>query len=68
MSEFAGLWKPKQTQHALYNQLGLGGAALLRLVFLGESNLNFPWEKFPLGQQSVKKKKKKKKGWSNSGL
>ena len=25
-----------------------------------QTNLNFPWEKFPLGQQTVKKKKSKK--------
>ena len=26
---------------------------LLQLAFLGESDPNFPWEKFPLGQQSI---------------
>ena len=33
--------------------LRLGSAALLQLAFLGENDRNFPWEKFPLGQQSV---------------
>ena len=28
----------------------------MQLVFVRESNPNFPWEKFPLGHQSVKKK------------
>ena len=32
-----------------------------QLAFIGESDPNFPWEKFPLGQQSKKKKKKDKK-------
>ena len=39
--------------------LGLGGATVLQLAFLGEGDPNFPWEKFPLGQQSVKKELKK---------
>ena len=55
--EFCGLWKHEKTQHALYNQFGLGRATLLQLAFLGESDLNFPWQKFPLGQQSVQKRK-----------
>ena len=50
MSEFGGLWKHEKTQHALYNQLGLGSTTLLPLPFLGESD-----PKFPLGQQSVQK-------------
>ena len=31
----------------------MGNATLLQLAFLGEIDLNFPWEKFPLGPQSV---------------
>ena len=38
-----------------FNYLGLGSATLLQLAFLGESDPNFPWETFTLGQQSVKK-------------
>ena len=41
-------------------KLGLGSAILLQLVFRGESDPNFSWDEFPLGQQSVQKKKKKK--------
>ena len=43
-----------------FNYLGLGSATLLQLAFLGESDVNFPCEKFPRGQQSVKKDRKKK--------
>ena len=50
MSEFGGLRKHNMTQHALYNSLGLGSATLLELAFLGESDLNLPWENFLLGQ------------------
>ena len=53
MSEFGGLWKHKKTQHALYNSLGLGSVTLLQVAVLGESNQNFQWEKFPLGEQRV---------------
>ena len=35
-------------------KLGLDSVTLLQLAFLGESNPHFPWEKFSLGQQSVK--------------
>ena len=44
-----------------FNQLWLGSMTLLLLAFLGESDPNFPWEKFPLGQQSVQNTTKKKK-------
>ena len=47
MSEFGGLWKDEKT--------------LLPPAFLVKSDPNFPWEKFPLGQQSVQNTKKKKK-------
>ena len=49
MSEFGGLRKHKKTQHALYNELGLGSTTVAA---------GFPWggKKFPLGQQSVKNK------------
>ena len=46
----------KRTQHALNNLLGLGRATLLQLAVFGESDSNFPREKFPLGQQSVRTK------------
>ena len=39
----------------------LGSATLLRLVFPGEGNLNFPWEKFHRDNTVVKKKKREKK-------
>ena len=35
---------------------------LLQLAFLGKSDPNFPWEKFPLGKQSVKGKKMENSG------
>ena len=38
-----------------FNWLGLGSATLLQLACLGESDPNFPIEKFPLGQQNVKR-------------
>ena len=44
-----------------FNYLGLSSATLLQLVFLRESDPNFPWEKFPLGQQRVKTEKKRRK-------
>ena len=44
MSAFGGLWKHEKTQHALYNELGLGSMTMLQLAFLGESDPNFPWE------------------------
>ena len=56
MSDFGELWKHKKTQHAL-NKLGLGNATLLQLAFLGESDPYFPWEKLPLGHQSVQNTK-----------
>ena len=52
MSEFGGLWKHEKTQHALYNELGLGSATLLQLAFLLESDPNFRWQKCPLVQES----------------
>ena len=51
MSEFGGLRKHEKTQHALYNELGLDSATLLRLAFLVEKRSEFPTGKFPLGQQ-----------------
>ena len=60
MSEFGGLRKHEKTKHALIIKLGLGSATLLQLAFLGEieSDPNFPWEKIPLEQESVKKKER----------
>ena len=40
-----------------FNQLWLGIVTLLHLAFLGESDPNFPWDKFQLAQQHVKKKR-----------
>ena len=37
----------------------LGSTTLSQLAFPGESNLNFPWEKFHLDDTVVKKKKKR---------
>ena len=48
MPEFGGLRKHKKTQYALYNSLGLGSTTLLQLAFLGERDLNYAWEEFPL--------------------
>ena len=58
MSEFGGLWKleKKKTQHALYNQLGLGSVTLMQLAFLGARDQHFPREKIPLGLQCTKYK------------
>ena len=53
MSEFGGLWKHEKTQHMHFHWLGLASVTLLHLTFLGGSDLNFPWEKSPLGQESV---------------
>ena len=47
--EFGGLSKHEKTHHALYKWLGLGGATLLQLAFLGEGDPNFPWDTFPTG-------------------
>ena len=41
MSQFGGLRKREQTQHALYNELGLGSATQLQLAFLGEKRPEF---------------------------
>ena len=49
----------RPSMHLIINS-GRVGATLLRLAVLGESNLNFLWGKFPLGQQSVHKKRKEK--------
>ena len=49
--------KKRPSMHV--NELLLGSVTLLQLAFLGESDPNFPWDKFPLGQQSVKKNLKK---------
>ena len=64
--------KHEKTQHALHMELGLGSATLLQLAFLDENDPNLPWEKFPLGQQSVqnikyKKTKKKQKNHLGPG-
>ena len=60
MSEFGGLWTHEKTQRALFNELGLGSTTLLQVAFLGESDPNFSWEKFLLGQQNVQNTKKTK--------
>ena len=44
-----------------FNLLGLGSANLLQMAFVGESEQNFHWETFPLGQQSVHNTKYKYK-------
>ena len=46
----------KSSMHFNY-ELGLGNATLLQLAFLEESDPNFSWEKFPLGQQIVQNTK-----------
>ena len=46
MSEFSGLWKHEQTQHALYNELRLGSMTVAA---------GLPWGKrprFPMGKKS----------------
>ena len=57
MSQFGGLWKHEKTQHALYNELGLGCATLLQLAFLGK----FPMGEIPIGTTKCTKKTKKQK-------
>ena len=62
MSEYGGLRKHEKTQHATLRLIRLGSAArLLPPAFLRESDPNFPWETFPLGQQSVQNTKNKTK-------
>ena len=57
MSEFSGLWKHSNTQHAPW----LGSTTLSQLAFPGEGNPNFPWEKSHWDDTAVKSKKKKLK-------
>ena len=58
------MWEHEQTQHALYNSLGLGSPTLLQLAFLGgkASDPDFPWEKFPVGQSVQNTQKTGSKG------
>ena len=62
MSEFGGLWeqKPRQDQHALYNELVLGSATLLQLTFLGKSDPKFSREKLSIGTRKKVFKNTKK--------
>ena len=46
----------------------MGSATLSQLTFLGESDLNFHGEIFPLGQQGVKKEEEKKEEGTNTVL
>ena len=57
------LWQkgPRVAGSMHFNELGLGSATLLQLVFLWESDPNFPTGEIPIGTTKWGKKKKKKK-------